>query len=156
MPNLIARIWRWLAGAVQWRLLHLFHATFMVGVSGLVRDDAGRVFLQRYRLWPVDRQWGLPTGYARKGERFEETVAREVREETGLEVKAGRLLKLTSGYRLRVEIAYAAQLTGGTLKLNAMEVIEVGWFTPQNLPGGILPAHRRLIEENADWYATGS
>ena len=37
--------------------------------------------------------WGFPTGYANKGERHEDTIAREVREETGLTVKAGRLLK---------------------------------------------------------------
>jgi ADP-ribose pyrophosphatase YjhB (NUDIX family) len=40
---------------------------------------------------------GLPHGYANKGERHEDTIAREVREETGLTVKVGRLLKVRSG-----------------------------------------------------------
>lgn len=34
--------------------------------------------------WPPGRQWGFPTGYANKGERHEDTIARGVREETGL------------------------------------------------------------------------
>jgi ADP-ribose pyrophosphatase YjhB (NUDIX family) len=78
-----------------WR--YLMHAKFICGITGVVRDDHGRVLLLRHRLWPPDRQWGFPTGYANKGERHEDTIAREVREETGLTVKAGRLLKVRSG-----------------------------------------------------------
>jgi 8-oxo-dGTP pyrophosphatase MutT (NUDIX family) len=73
-----------------------------LGVSGefgdlMHHDGDGQVLLLRHRLWPPDRQWGFPTGYAIKGERHEDTIAREVREETGLTVKAGRLLKVRSG-----------------------------------------------------------
>jgi ADP-ribose pyrophosphatase YjhB (NUDIX family) len=42
---------------------------------------------------------GIPTGCANKGERHEDTIAREVREETVLTVKTGRLLKVRSGFR---------------------------------------------------------
>lgn len=61
----------------------------MIGVTGLVRDPDGRVLLLRHRMWPSGQQWGLPTGYARKRERFEDTVVREVKEETGLDVTVG-------------------------------------------------------------------
>jgi len=143
-------------GPLQWKVLHLVHATFMVGVSGLVRNDAGQVLLLRHRLWPPERQWGLPTGYARKSECFEDTVAREVHEETGLDVVAGHLVHLKSGYKLRVEVAYAARFVGGVLKLNPMEIIAADWFNLENLPDGLLPAHRSLIEANRDWYLHGS
>ncbi|MYX34901.1 LLM class flavin-dependent oxidoreductase [Streptomyces sp. SID8377] len=59
----------------------------------------GRVLLLRHRLWPEGRQWGLPTGYAKAGEDFRDTVAREVREETGLDVEAGEVVHLKSGYK---------------------------------------------------------
>lgn len=88
---------------------------------------------------------GLPTGYANKGEKFEDTVAREVAEETGLTVKVGRLVTLTSGYRLRVEVAYEATVTGGQLKIDKFEVLEAKWVSPNNLPQGLLESHRRLI-----------
>lgn len=88
------------------------HAKFIYGITGVVRDDHGRVLL-RHRLWPPDRQWGFPTGYADKGERHEDTIAREVREETGLTDKAGRLLKVRSGFRHRIEVYYEAVLVGG-------------------------------------------
>lgn len=134
-----------LAGSLQWRILWLKHAKFMVGVTGVVRDTDGNVLLLRHRLWPEDRQWGLPTGYANRGERFEETVSREVAEETGLTVEVGRLVSLTSGYRLRVEVAYEALVTGGQLKIDDMEILEAQWFSPHHLPQGLLESHRLLI-----------
>jgi NUDIX domain-containing protein len=84
MPGLLARIWRRLRGPCQWYVLWVFHAKFMIGVTGLVRDREGRVLLLRHCMWASGRQWGLPTGYTRKRERFEDTVVREVTEETGL------------------------------------------------------------------------
>jgi 8-oxo-dGTP pyrophosphatase MutT (NUDIX family) len=74
---------------------------------GFQRRD-GRVLLLRHRLWPPGRRRGFPTGYASMGERHEDTIAREVREETGLTVKAGRLLKVRSGFHYRIEVYYEA------------------------------------------------
>ncbi|GAA2718413.1 NUDIX hydrolase [Actinocorallia aurantiaca] len=150
MNAFLARMWRKIRGSYQWRLLWFAHAKFNCGVTGVVFGPDGRVLLLRHRLWPLDRQWGFPTGYARKGERHEETIAREVREETGLSVEVGRLLKVTSGYRLRIEIAHEAVLTGGAdamegLRLEDREVLEARLFAPDELPEGMLPAHRELL-----------
>lgn len=133
-------------GPVQWRVLWLVNAKFMVGVTGVVSDDQGRFLLLRHRLWPEDRQWGLPSGYAVRGEEFTDTVVREVREETALEVRTGDLLYLRSGYRLRLEVAYEAFLVGGTMRLDPMEVLEAGWFRPDDLPSTLQPVHRTLID----------
>lgn len=97
MKKLIAMVWRLIRGPIQWRVLWIFHAKFMIGVTGIVRDGEGRVLLLRHRLWPEGRQWGLPTGYAIKGEKFEDTIVREVREETGLEVQVNDLAYLKAG-----------------------------------------------------------
>ena len=121
----------------------------MVGVTGVVRDSEGHVLLLRHRMWPVDRQWGCPTGYADKGERFEDTVVREVEEETGLHVQVGPLIRLTSGYRLRVEVAYEAMLIGGDLTLDPVEILEARWFSPDSLPDGLQESHRLLIQQTA-------
>ena len=92
------------------------------------------------------RQWGFPTGYANKGEQHEDTIAREVREETGLTVKAGRLLKVRSGFRYRIEVYYEAVLVGGLdgLTLDPKEVLEARLFSPADLPDGMPEAHREL------------
>ncbi|GLW07274.1 NUDIX hydrolase [Microtetraspora sp. NBRC 13810] len=139
-------MWRGMRGSVQWRLLWWWNAKFMVGVSGVVRDPEGRVLLLRHRLWPEGRQWGLPTGYAKRSETFEDTVAREVREETGLEVKVGRLIRLQSGFRLRMEVAYEAEFVRGEIRIDPLEILEARWVSPHDLPDGVMPGHRVLIE----------
>lgn len=146
VKRIAAMAWRALRGSAQWRLLWLWHATFMVGVTGIVRDEEGRVLLLRHRLWPQHRQWGLPTGYAKKSETFEDTVVREVLEETGLKVRVRGLAHLRSGYRLRVEVAYEADFVGGDVKLNSFEILEAQWFTRDHLPEGLLESHRLLIQ----------
>lgn len=98
----------------------------------------------RHQLWPPGRQWGFPTGHASKDERHEDTIAREVHEETGLTVKAGRLLKVRSGFRYRIEVYYEAVLVGGLdgVALDAREVLEARLFSPGELPDGMPEAHR--------------
>lgn len=145
MKRLIARLWRLIRGPLQWRVLWFAHAKFMVGVTGVVRNDAGQVLLLKHRMWPPDRPWGLPTGYAIKGEEFSQTIVREVREETGLQVKSGRLVNLNSGYKLRVEVAYEALHVGGELRIDRFEILEAQWFNVNELPQGMQDSHRKLI-----------
>ncbi len=143
----LARLWR-LGKPLQWRFLWLVHAKFICGITGVVRTEDGKVLLLRHRLWPEARQWGFPTGYASKGERHEDTIAREVREETGLTVKAGRLLKIRSGFRYRIEVYYEATLIGGldNLALDPREILEARLFSPGDLPTGMPDVHRELAE----------
>jgi ADP-ribose pyrophosphatase YjhB (NUDIX family) len=121
------------------------HAKFVVGVTGVVRDDEGRVLMLRHRMWPHGRQWGLPSGFARKGEDFRRTLVREVKEETGLDVTVGDLVMLTSGLRTRLEVAYEARLTGGELRLDPLEILEARWCRPDDLPEGSQPVSWALV-----------
>ena len=148
MNQLLARLWR-LGKPLQWRFLWLVHAKFICGITGVIRTGDGQVLLLRHRLWPESRQWGFPTGYANKGERHEDTIAREVREETGLTVKAGRLLKVRSGYKYRIEVYYEATLIGGLdgLTLDPREILEARLFSLSDLPAGMPEAHRELADE---------
>jgi 8-oxo-dGTP diphosphatase len=145
MNGLLTRLWR-LGRPFQWRFLWLVHAKFICGVTGVIRDEHGRVLLLRHRLWPESRQWGFPTGYANKGEQHEDTIVREVREETGLAVKPGRLLMVRSGYHLRMEVYYEATLMGGLdgLTLDRREILDAGLFSPDELPVSMPDSHREL------------
>ncbi|MET8982587.1 NUDIX domain-containing protein [Streptomyces sp. NPDC004539] len=145
MKRLVARLWRLMRGSLQWRVLWVAHAKFVVGVTGVVRNEGGEVLLLKHRLWSPRHPWGLPTGFAAKGEEFSATVVREVKEETGLDVVAGRLVRVRSGYRLRVEVAYEAVYVGGTLRIDPFEILEARWFRADELPTGLQEAHRELI-----------
>lgn len=52
---------------------------------------------------------------------------------------------MKSGFKLRLEVTYRGQITGGDLRLDKKEVIEAAFFGPENLPEGLLAAHRELI-----------
>ena len=136
----------------QWRLVWLRQSKFLVGTTGLVRDSEGRVLLLRHRFWPEGRQVGLPGGYAIAGERLEDAVAREVREETGLRISVAHVVQVSSGFRLRVEVAYAGELVGGDWNLDRREVLSAEFVPIDALPADLMPNHRRLIEENAAWF----
>jgi 8-oxo-dGTP diphosphatase len=146
--RLLARLWHRLAGPVQWWVLWLTQAKFMVGVAGVVFDDRDRVLLLRHRFWPAG-SWGLPGGYVRAGEQPEAALARELREETGSAVEDVRLLRVVGGYRLRLEVFFSARLADGLRELDPGEVLAADLFPVDALPPGLLGGHRELIEQAA-------
>jgi ADP-ribose pyrophosphatase YjhB (NUDIX family) len=147
-----ARVWRTLRGKAQWRVLWLRHATFMIGVTGAVFDDDGRVLLLRHRFW-AGCPWGPPSGYVMRGETFEQTLAREVAEETGQQLTDIRVQFVRSGFRLRVEVYLSARLASTTpLLLEEAEILEARFFALDELPADLRPIHRKLIEESRAEY----
>jgi 8-oxo-dGTP diphosphatase len=144
MAYLLAKVWRTMRGRWQWYVLWLFHHKFIVGVNGVIFNDQGQILVLRHRFWR-EGSWGLPGGYANSGETLENTLRREVREETGYAVETGALLQMVSGYKLRIEASFFGRLLGGELKLDPKEVIEARFFPPDQLPDGLLASHRQLV-----------
>lgn len=142
--ELLAGLWRRLSGRLQWHLLWLLNAKFAVGVAGVILNDRGEVLLLRNRFWPAG-SWGLPAGYARKREVLEQTLAREVEEETGYRIADVRLLDLISGYKLRLEAVFVARLAGGSLRLATGEVLAARFFPLDSPPAGLLATHAGFI-----------
>jgi 8-oxo-dGTP pyrophosphatase MutT (NUDIX family) len=60
-----------------------------VGAAAVILDERGYVLLVRHTYGRLN--WELPGGASEPGESVVETALREVREETGLKVKAERL-----------------------------------------------------------------
>jgi len=109
---------------VRWqrRFMTAAHHRFLVGVTGLGVDDAGRVLLARHRFGAP--QWRFLGGFLHPKERVEDALTREIREETGLAIEVGPILEAVTGYRwARVELVFAFRVTGGTQALTG-EVVE--------------------------------
>ena len=141
---------------VRWqrRILDRTHTRFLVGVVGLGIDADGRILLARHRFGAP--QWRFLGGVLSPGERLEDALAREVREETALEIEVGPLLEAAAGFRWRhVDIVYAYRVKVSGAQLSA-EVAELRSFDPASLPEmradqrGIVERHARRAIAWAD------
>lgn len=61
-------------------------------VEAIVLNEKDELLVLKRKNCPAKDEWWFPGGRMRRGETFEETLNREVREETGLDVKIIRFL----------------------------------------------------------------
>jgi 8-oxo-dGTP diphosphatase len=130
---------------VRWqrRILDRTQSRFLVGVVGLGVDPNGHVILARHRFGAPE--WRFLGGFLSPRERLEDALAREVREETGIEIEVGPILEANQGYRWqRIELVYAYRPLGGTERLS-QELVEVRAFDPAELPD-VRADQRGIIE----------
>src|ERR1041385_4980973 len=112
----------------------------MVGVGGVVLHE-GRVVLVRRAHPPLRGEWSLPGGLVEVGESLAAAVRREIREETGLRVRAERVIKvldrITRDHRKRVRFHYVlvdflCYLESGVLRAST-DVSDARWVKQQEL-----------------------
>lgn len=96
-------------------------------VGAVVHDAAGRLLLVRRANEPGRGQWSLPGGRVEPGESDAFAVARELREETGLEVRVGSLVGSVQRGQFLI-FDYAAEAIGGELAAGD-DASAVAWVT---------------------------
>jgi len=102
----------------------------------------------------ADGFFSVLAGFVEPGESLEETVAREVREEVGLDVTDIRYFGSQPWpFPHSLMIGFTAAYAGGEIRLQADEIAEAAWFHKRGelprLPGKLSIA-RRLIDTFLD------
>ena len=109
-------------------------------VVALIRDDEGRILLQKRRdakIPAADGKWELPGGRVEFGESPADAAVRETQEEVGCDIEIIRLLPIvqnriwerTDDVRLHsFVICYEAKLISGEPQPLDDKVSEVRWF----------------------------
>lgn len=116
---------------LRWFIVYIVSHKFLVGVTAFVVKKNQILLLKNtYQYY-----WALPGGYLKKDESFQESIEREILEETGLKVKMDRILKVKTVQNKPVlNIILICHVMKGILKVDQKEVQEARFFDLNNLP----------------------
>lgn len=106
--------------------------------------------------------WSLPGGPPDFGESFTAGTVREVKEETGLDIKIIRLIGVYSdpefwifsypdGNRAHAfAAAFECRVISGEIRPNMIDSLDVKWFPVDELPTNLMPMHPKVISDCID------
>ena len=99
--------------------------------------------------------WSLPGEVMEEGESVEQAAIREVKEETGLDIRLGKLIGVYSKPGENgLALTFEGQVIGGVLRADS-EISEVCYFPLADLPGNIRDHLRqRVADFKADLPST--
>jgi ADP-ribose pyrophosphatase len=99
-------------------------------VAGCMLKKDGKYLLVQEKQPSDYGLWCLPVGHVDKGEEIETAAVREVKEETGLDV---RLIKEIALYHesaiKKVKHIFSAEIIGGELIAQEKEILDVKWLS---------------------------
>lgn len=113
----------------------------LLGIAALIFNRDKILLIERGKE-PLKGQWSLPGGALEVGETLEQGIIREVREETGLEVKPLKVLEIYERVMRDAQgrpeyhyvlIDYICRVTGGSLRA-ADDASRAAWVSRRLLP----------------------
>ncbi|MEW5872842.1 MAG: NUDIX domain-containing protein [Chloroflexota bacterium] len=111
-------------------------------------QEAGAILLVKQGYG--QQYWSLPGGVMEEGESIDQAAMREVREETGLDIRLGRLVGLYSKPgEDALAVTFAGEVIGGELRAD-MEIVAARYFLLAELPENI---RGHLRQRLADFQA---
>ncbi|MCL5057793.1 MAG: NUDIX hydrolase [Actinobacteria bacterium] len=128
---------------------YIFYENPAVGVAAVVLDPEGRILLGR-RTGSCKGRWCIPCGYVEYDEDVYHAAVRELREETGLDIRVTGICAVKSNFHNpdahTVGIWFWAGVNGGEL-LAGGDLDRLGFFFPDDLPSLAFPTDREVIRE---------
>lgn len=115
----------------------------------IVRVERGNQILMARSRHFAPGVFSVLAGFVEPGETLEETVAREVKEESGIRVKNIRYFGSQPWpFPHSLMIGFTAEYAAGEIALEDSELEAAGWFTADNLPPqpGKISIARKLID----------
>jgi 8-oxo-dGTP diphosphatase len=129
--------------------------------TALVPYPGNTILLIKRNTIPFKGYWALPGGRMDPGEKVEQTIVREVKEETGLDVtivrKVGEYVE--KGVKDDVDYEYyptcfVVKPVGGEIKKQESEIQEIKLFNLNDLPKPLAFVHEEMIKDYVDALKT--
>jgi 8-oxo-dGTP diphosphatase len=144
MMKIVGRIWRKLPASVRMKIVRVTQKKFTASVAAIVQNEKGEVLLLDHVLRPASG-WGIPGGFLDFGEQPIDAVKRELREETGLELKELKIYRVRTIGR-HIEIIFSAQAVGEA-SVKSREINGLGWFKVEEMPEKMSRIQKTMIED---------
>jgi NAD+ diphosphatase len=110
----------------------------------MVVADGDRILLGRHAGWPTHR-YSVLAGYVAPGETLEEAVAREVREESGVDAVDPRYVASQPwAFPSSLMLGFEARAQGGEPTARDGELEDVRWFSAQEVGAALREPVRQL------------
>ncbi len=132
------------------------YVTPKVDIRAVVFNDKDEILLVREK---ADGRWSMPGGWSDVGYTPKEVAVKETKEETGLDVRAERLLAVTdkrchsypvSGPFYIYKMFILCKILGGSFA-GTFDILDQGFFALNNLPplslDRTIPEHIRMMDE---------
>lgn len=129
---ILLKIWRVFPFWMQALASRIIRPLFQVFSVAVIFDADKRILIVK-TTYNRFHPWGLPGGSLEYGETAEESLLREIWEETNLDIKIERFLFAKTFAPDRVGLYYLCKITGGEFRPSD-EVSELGYFSPDDLP----------------------
>ncbi|GHU15958.1 NADH pyrophosphatase [Spirochaetia bacterium] len=103
-------------------------------VITIILNDDGRALLAHNKKF-ADGVYSLIAGFNEAGESLEATVAREIREEVGIEVRDIKYITSQPWpFPNSLMLGFTARYAGGEIRPDGIEIEDAKWFTRDTLP----------------------
>ena len=130
---LLLRTFRRLPRSARLFVVHRMTPSFTVGAICVVERPDGALLLVRHSY---RRQWGFPGGLLQRGEDAADGARREAREEVGIAIElVGEPTVVVDPSPRRVDVVFRACCREPeTARACSPEIVELAWFSPDELP----------------------
>ncbi len=109
-----------------------FQPRYTIGVVGVIINDKKQVLLVEHVFHP-EHPWGLPGGWIGRNEEPADAVARELKEELELDVKAKRVIYVKKPSNSHIDMAFFCEASNSVGKISN-ELLDYKWVDSDQLP----------------------
>ncbi len=144
LKKIIGTIWRKIPHYLRVKVIRVTQKTFTVSAAAIITNEKGEVLLLDH-VFRSASGWGIPGGFVTRNEQPEETLKREIYEETGLELQDIKLLRVKTIYS-HIEILFRAKGTGKA-EVKSREINDADWFKVDKMPEDMSEEQKLVVKK---------